>query len=87
MRNSWSAVSCGAALGIHISTRKARQHYGVPCRTSFVYGLHPLKNLVYDSYSGMAFCDNWIRWYIKKVGLVLHIHSSEEGLFLTLYLG
>lgn len=66
--NRWSAVSRGAALGIRISSRKARRHYGVPCSVPFIHGVHPLKNLTYDRFTGQAMCDDCIEWFIEKVG-------------------
>lgn len=67
MINSWSAVVRGAALGIHIASRRARRHYGTEYSERFVFGKHPLKNLIFCPYGEGQLCDHCMQWYIKRV--------------------
>lgn len=57
----------GAALGIHISSRRARRHYGTEFSERFISGVHPLKNLTYCPYGEGQLCDHCMEWYITRV--------------------
>lgn len=71
--NRWSAISRGAALGIRISSRKARRHYGVAASVPFIKGVHPEKTRSLNPYTGEARCINAIKWFIEKVGIINRI--------------
>lgn len=70
---SWSAVARGAAHGIHISSRKARRHYGTRSDTVFVHGKHPIENLEICEFTGRRLCTNFMNWFIN------YVRISEMG--------
>lgn len=68
----WSAVARGAVLrglegGIHVSSRKARRHYGTEFCSNFIFGTDPQENLIYCSYTGRPLCNNMMKYYVKLV--------------------
>ncbi|RPB17468.1 actin-like ATPase domain-containing protein [Morchella conica CCBAS932] len=63
--HAWSAVARGAAHGIHISSRKARRHYGTKILAAFIHGKHPIENMEICRYSGRQRCENVMDWFIN----------------------
>ncbi|KAH0612446.1 uncharacterized protein H6S33_010498 [Morchella sextelata] len=63
--HAWSAVARGAAHGIHISSRKARRHYGTLVHAVFVHGKHPIENLEICEFTGRRLCTNVMNWFIN----------------------
>ncbi|KAI5843800.1 hypothetical protein DFP73DRAFT_550321 [Morchella snyderi] len=64
--NAWSAVARGAAIGIRISTRTSRRHYGTVCDLPFVHGKDPLSNLYQCPFTGIMYCANTMAWFINE---------------------
>lgn len=67
MLNRWSAVARGAAHGIHITSRKARRHYGTEFNDYFDFVEHPMSNLTVCGITGDNLCSHCMKWYINYV--------------------
>lgn len=65
--NRWSAVARGAAVGLRISTRTSRRHYGTVCDVPFIHGKHPVGNLYKCPFTGIMYCANTMAWFINEV--------------------
>ncbi|RPB14079.1 actin-like ATPase domain-containing protein [Morchella conica CCBAS932] len=64
--NAWSAVARGAAIGLRISTRTSRRHYGTVCDVPFIHGKHPVGNLYKCPFTGIMYCANTMAWFINE---------------------